>query len=154
MRTLLLASLIILENFSWAQSSTLAKNTQHALYYKVFGPGLFFGSVNYDFTYHMSEKQGVRARAGLAVYDGLFAIGSINYSVGANKRYGEIGFGGTTFHTLTGEEKPDFFIRPGYRFKGNKGLLITAALYIQSINGSFVENSLYIPGIGVGFVLK
>ncbi|MBT8326218.1 MAG: hypothetical protein KJP21_00760 [Bacteroidia bacterium] len=151
MRLLTLICLGLIAITSSAQVNLFEPMRKHAVYYEIFGPGLFFGSANYDFTYGFSAKHALRGRIGLAVYDGVFAVTSVNYSIGEKKHFGEIGLGGTTFYLLTGEEKPDFFIRPGYRFIGDKGLVVTAAIYVHSTKGSYKEDILFLPGVGVGY---
>lgn len=150
MRNLTLALVALITNSTTAQMNVSENNRSNSVYYELFGAGFFFGSVNYDCTYHFHQNHAIRTRVGLGVYGNIFAIGAINYMVGNGSHYGEIGLGGTTFFLLTGEEKPDFFFKPGYRYVSNKGLVVTATVYISSVRGSLADQ-VYIPGLGFGY---
>lgn len=149
MRHITLACLLLYSILSSAQNQSKEGPRNNAVYYEIFGAGLFFGSVNYDHSFQINKSFALRPRVGLAVYDGLFAIADVNVMAGNQRHRGELGFGGTTFYLLTGED-PDLYIRPGYRYQNNKGLMLNATVYISMVRGSFNEQ-VYIPGIGVGY---
>jgi hypothetical protein len=151
MRTILFTLLMMIGSNSFAQIKNSEPPKSQAVYYEIFGAGLFSGSINYDHIHQLHSNHSIRARIGLAFYEGAIVIGSLNYMIGRKKHFGEIGFGGTTFFLLTGEDHPDYFIRSGYRYQGEKGFLLTASLYISTARGSFSESTLYIPGIGMGY---
>ena len=150
MRYITIACLLLFPILSSAQDREIEYSGNNTVYYEIFGAGLFFGSVNYDYTFYMSKSIALRPRAGLAVYGGLFAIADLNVILGNQKHSGEIGFGGTTLYLLTGENAPDLYIKPGYRFKNSKGFMFNASVYIFTVRGSFNE-LIYIPGVGIGY---
>ncbi len=65
---------------------TVKKN---AVYYELFGNGLFAGSVNYDRLIPLNEKSGLILRGGLSWYEKIFPLGEINYMTGNQKHHFE-----------------------------------------------------------------
>ena len=116
---------------------------QNAVYYELFGNGLFAGSVNYDRLILFNEKSGLILRGGLSWYERIFPLGEINYLTGNQKHHFETGVGYTAFH-----EGNLVFIRVGYRLHGDKGLVIRAAP-IYCVNESFLWF-----GISVGYQFR
>ena len=116
---------------------------RNAIYYELFGNGLFAGSVNYDRLIPFNKKSGLILRGGLSWYEKLFPLGEINFIAGNQKQHFETGLGYTAFPVGN-----VVFIRAGYRFHGDKGLLIRAAP-IYCVNESFLWF-----GISIGYQFK
>lgn len=117
------------QNESVSKQFDIKRNT---VYYELFGNGLFAGSVNYDRLIRFNEKSGLILRGGLSWYEKIFPLGEINFLTGNQKHHFETGLGYTAFH-----EGNVVFVRAGYRFHGDKGLLIRAAP-IYCVNESFL----------------
>ncbi|MBT3385671.1 MAG: hypothetical protein HN778_01075 [Prolixibacteraceae bacterium] len=132
-----LCTILTAQNESVSEQSNIKRN---AVYYELFGNGLFAGSVNYDRLIPFNEKSGLILRGGLSWYEKIFPLGEINYLTGKQKHHFETGLGYTAF-----DEGHVVFIRAGYRFHGDKGLVIRAAP-LYCVNESFLWF-----GISVGY---
>lgn len=97
------------------------KIRRNAIYYEIFGNG-FWHSLNYDRYLQFSKKSGIVLRGGISYYEKIFPLAEVNFLTGKNKHHFETGLGYTVFH-----EGNVVFMRSGYRFHGNKGLLIRVA---------------------------
>jgi hypothetical protein len=114
-------------------SDSIASNLRkNAVYYEIFGNGLWVGSLNYDRIIPISPNTGMVVRGGLSFYDKFFPLAEINFLFGREKRYLETGGGYTGFH-----EGELVFLRLGYRYVGYKGFLFRAAP-IFSVNQKFL----------------
>lgn len=147
--------IVILLALEWmasqAQQPVNDYGRNNAVYYEIFGPGLFFGSLNYDRLFRISQNQGISLRIGIAYYGGPFVIPEANYLMGNGVHYAEIGIGTSTFFLLTEEGGPDIYIRAGYRLQGKNGFHLRVAPVISTTKGSLAGDLLVLPAVSLGY---
>jgi len=106
---------------AFVADSSAQKIRKNSVYYEFFGNGLWSGSINYDLRIPVAPDLFVSIRAGLAWYERFFPLAGASLLIG-NKHSLECGTAYTAFH-----EGDIVFLRLGYRYSGNKGLIIRAA---------------------------
>ena len=111
---------------------------------------IFIPSINYDRIIPVSDKIGIAVKAGFFYFDEIILIEEIDIILGRSKHFFETGF--LNFGTLN--ESYGIGGQIGYRFIGNKGLLLKAGMLVwgepDEGEGSSFELALS-PRIGFGY---
>jgi hypothetical protein len=168
----LLTSLIfcLLTCNSFCQATSGKRDTiktdirKNSVFFEAVGNGSFY-SINYERLFPIDNNKGIGLRIGYAYVNASFSVpeyyylipGEISFVLG-NKHCLDVGCGLTSvrhvsnYNTKT-ERRNTFNIRIGYRFRGDKGLIIRVAPIIKiGYNVISYEESAWISGgFGIGY---
>ncbi|MEN8227449.1 MAG: hypothetical protein ABFS38_04785, partial [Bacteroidota bacterium] len=140
-KTILFLIISVLQTSVIAQQSEIGTTSIHesrknSVYIEFGGVG-FMSSLNYDRIIPIAKQLAIVPRVGIGIFDFVFPVYEINLIAGGPKHFFETGFG----QYLMNLPQPDFMIRAGYRYQGNKGLLLRAApqLYNAEVDEGISE---------------
>ena len=156
--TLALAALC-LSSMAFAQNPNTHEEGPRAqtIYFEVLGPGITY-SVNYD-TRFQNTRNGFGGRIGVSYLniddEGVFSLPvGLNYLLGKNKHYFEMGVG-ATYYNVSWDEQNDpnnelLFI------EGNRSSMVgnlTFGYRLQPVDGGFNFRAGFTPTFGKGFFM-